>query len=122
MKRADPQARWDAVERWLAAAERDREAAVVCLASDPDLHGIAAFHCQQAAEKLLKGFLVLAGKRFRKTHSLAQLGAAAQANFPDIAEFVAVMTNWGDCVIAYRYPSEEPPTRSSRPKTSYGAP
>jgi HEPN domain/Nucleotidyltransferase domain len=68
---------------------------------------IAAFHCQQAAEKLLKGFHVLAGKRFGKTHSLAQLGQAAQASFPDVAELVATVQGWSGWVAEFRYPTSD---------------
>jgi uncharacterized protein len=105
MKAADPRARWDAVEDWLAVAEEDRRVAAGCMAMDPPLRGVAAFHCQQAVEKLLKGFLVLAGKRSRKTHSLAQLGAAAGASFPDIAELVTVAKDWSGWAVDYRYAS-----------------
>jgi HEPN domain-containing protein len=62
-------------------------------------------HRQQAIDKLLKGFLVLAGKRFRKTHSLAQLGAAAQQSFPDLENLVTAARNWSDWAFEYRYPS-----------------
>ena len=82
MKSSDPHARWEAVEDRLAVAREGRRVAAVCLATDPTLRGVAAFHCQQAVEKLLKGFLMLAGKRSPKTHSLEQLGAMAQASFP----------------------------------------
>src|SRR5438105_5048468 len=60
MKAADPHARWRVVERWLRVAANDRQTVMVCLAADPPLLASAAFHCQQAAEKLLKGFHVLA--------------------------------------------------------------
>jgi HEPN domain-containing protein/predicted nucleotidyltransferase len=113
MKAADPRARWEAVERWLAKAEDDRKAAAVCLASGPTLHGVAAFHCQQAVEKLLKGFLVLAGKRSRKTHSLAQLGTMAEPSFPEIADLVAAAANWSRWAFDFRYPSENPPAEPS---------
>jgi uncharacterized protein len=109
MKRADSHARWEAVERWLAVAQDDRRVAAACMIMEPPSYASAAFHCQQAVEKLLKGFLVLAGKRSRKTHSLAQLGGAAQASFPDIAELVAAARTWSDWVVAYRYPSVERP-------------
>jgi uncharacterized protein len=89
MRKVDPKARWSAVERWLRVAERDRRTVIACMAQDPPLRDSAAFHCQQAIEKLLKGFLTLAGKRGGKTHSLEQLGAAAAASFPDLAELVA---------------------------------
>jgi uncharacterized protein len=111
MKAPDPKARWDAVERWLAVAANDRQAVAVCMAADPPLRGIAAFHCQQAVEKLLKGFLTLAGKRSRKTHSLSQLGAVATASFPEIADLVSAVEKWSSWVAEFRYPSGETQTK-----------
>jgi HEPN domain-containing protein len=106
MKPPDPQARWEAVDDWLAIAEMDRRGVELLLAANPPALGIAAFHCQQAVEKLLKGFLTLAGKRSRKTHSLAQLGAAAGASFPEIAELVVPAKGWGSWAVDFRYPSQ----------------
>ena len=111
MRPVDPRVRWEAVERWLAVAELDRNTAATCIATGGALYGSAAFHCQQAIEKLLKGFLVLAGKRFRKTHSLAQLGAAAQQSFPDLEDLVKAARNWSDWVFEYRYPSASGPAK-----------
>jgi len=105
MKSSDPHARWEAVENRLAVAHEDRRVAAVCLATDPPLRSVAAFHCQQAVEKLLKGFLTLAGKRSRKTHSLEQLGAMAQAGFPEITDLVAVAKDWSGWAVDYRYPA-----------------
>jgi hypothetical protein len=79
---------------------------LACIAADPPLHDTAAFHCQQALEKLLKGFLTLAGKRGGKTHSLEQLGRLAQASFPDVAGLVAAASGWSDWVRVFRYPEE----------------
>jgi uncharacterized protein len=107
MKAPDPHTRWQAVERWLRVAELDRRGVELCMTADLPLRGIAAFHCQQAVEKLLKGFLTLAGKRSRKTHSLTQLGALAQASFPELAELVAAVEGWSRWVAAYRYPSRD---------------
>src|SRR5437667_3278902 len=104
MKSPDRQSRWNAVERWLRVAERDRQAVLACMATDPPLRDTAAFHCQQAIEKLLKGFLTLAGKRGGKTHSLEQLGTLAQASFPNIADLAAAARNWSEWATEYRYP------------------
>jgi uncharacterized protein len=106
MKQVEPRVRWRAVERWLAVAEQDRAAVAACLAAATPLYGIAAFHCQQAVEKLLKGFLTLAGKRSRKTHSLADLGGMAVPDFSDIADLVEQAENWGSWAFDFRYPSE----------------
>jgi HEPN domain-containing protein/predicted nucleotidyltransferase len=109
IKAVDPRARREAVERWLKKAEDDRRVAVGCMAMVPPVPGSAAFHCQQAVEKLLKGFLVLAGRRSRKTHSLSELGTLAQPNFPEIVDLVAAAGNWRRWAFDYRYPSEDPP-------------
>jgi hypothetical protein len=45
MRAADPSARWEAVERWLAKAQADHRAAVLYLSCGPALHRVAAFHC-----------------------------------------------------------------------------
>jgi uncharacterized protein len=109
MRRVDPLTRRNAVERWLRVAERDGKTVMACMAANPPLRDSAAFHCQQAIEKLLKGFLTLAGKRGGKTHSLEQLGAAAAASFPDITGLVARAKDWTDWATAYRYPDENAP-------------
>jgi uncharacterized protein len=109
MRAVDPHTRWKVVERWLRVAERDRETVLACMAGDPPLYDSAAFHCQQAVEKLLKGFLTLAGRRGGKTHSLEQLGRLAHASFPDIAELVAKARGWSMWAWVYRYPEEDAP-------------
>lgn len=93
-----------AVQEWLEVADVDRNTATACLAV-ASLHPSVAFHCQQALEKLLKGFLTLAGKRSRKTHSLKELGAIAEASFPEIADLVAPAKDWSGWAVDYHYPS-----------------
>jgi HEPN domain-containing protein len=104
VKTIDPRARWEAVEDWRGRAEADRRAAELCITAGQPLPGVAAFHCQQAVEKLLKGFLTLAGKRGGKTHSLRRLGALAAASLPEIAELVAAAEGWSDWAFEFRYP------------------
>lgn len=96
--------RWEEVEAWLAAAWLDRQAAAACLAADPPLATPAAFHCQQATEKLLKGFLIDAGQPFRKTHDLAELIDAASWLYPEIVELAAGMEDWTVWAVMARYP------------------
>jgi HEPN domain-containing protein len=106
VKRADPRARWEVVGGWLDAADADRKAAEMCIPAGPSLAGVVAFHCQQAAEKLLKGFLTLAGKRVGKTHSLTWLGTMAAASFPELADLVAAANAWSKWAFEFRYPGE----------------
>lgn len=62
---------------WLDKAENDLRNVEIILASqaEPLPLDTACFHCQQAAEKFIKAFLVLHGKSFPFTHNLADLVA-----------------------------------------------
>jgi hypothetical protein len=63
----------DLALRLLAKAAQD-EVAISKLIDDPTVPDeIVGFHCQQAAEKLLKAALAEAGVDIRKTHDLAYL-------------------------------------------------
>ncbi len=62
------------VRAWLIKASRDLRSAELALQAEAELYGDVVFHCQQAAEKSLKAFLVWHDTRFRKTHSLEEIG------------------------------------------------
>jgi HEPN domain-containing protein len=95
------------VAGWLAIAREDLRVGRACLSLDPPARGVAAYHCQQAAEKLIKGLLVAASAPFRKTHDLDELADLAVSNYPEcqsLLEAIRPLTVWG---IAYRYPGTE---------------
>ena len=78
----DGRARRDEARRWLAVADEDLGAAEALLAVEPPRPKSAAYHCQQAIEKLVKGLLVLAGVTFRKTPRPARADAPGGASLP----------------------------------------
>jgi len=104
MSNPDPADIRNAVLGWVRVARSDLQVARACLGLEPPPVGVAAYHCQQAGEKLLKGFLVLAGVNFRKSHEMAALAAAVLAQFPQLASLTAPMAAWTDWGVAYRYP------------------
>jgi len=55
---------------WFAKAQNDLLAADNNLAAEKVPFDAVCFHCQQAAEKLLKGFLVAHGREYPITHNL----------------------------------------------------
>lgn len=63
-----------AVRGWLSKAADDLRGARIDLDADPPFIEDALFHCQQAAEKSLKGFLTAHDTLFKKTHDLDELG------------------------------------------------
>jgi uncharacterized protein len=110
----DPADLRDSVLEWLRIARADIHVARACLGMVPPEPGVAADHCQQAAEKVLKGFLVIAGVDFGKTHDLEDLGGLVVEAHPALEPLVASvrgLTNWG---IDYRYPG----TPQRRPEPS----
>lgn len=65
MRTAD-QVRWDFVQEWLRKAESDIAAARILVAEKLDDYQVAAFHAQQAVEKLIKAYLVRHQVEFAK--------------------------------------------------------
>jgi HEPN domain-containing protein len=65
-----------AVRGWLSRTANDLRGAHIDLDAEPPLIEDALFHCQQAAEKTLKGYLTSHDKPFKKTHDLDELSRA----------------------------------------------
>ena len=61
-------------KRWFFKAQKDLRVAELLLAATPPDPENALFHCQQAVEKALKGFLAWHEQPFRKVHNLGELG------------------------------------------------
>jgi HEPN domain-containing protein len=95
--------RWAEAGRWFDRAEKDLRAARLMLAAEPDLVENAAFHLQQAAEKLLKGLLVAKAERFRKVHRLGELAGRAAELFPSLAPDLEGLDPFTSWVVAGRY-------------------
>jgi HEPN domain-containing protein len=62
----------DVARGWLRKAESDLGNARLCLAAGESLD-TACFHCQQAAEKSLKAYLIAKGQPFPFVHDLDKL-------------------------------------------------
>lgn len=55
---------------WFEKAEQDLEMAYRAMSAGIPLPAMACYHCQQCAEKYLKGFLVSRSVEFRPVHDL----------------------------------------------------
>jgi HEPN domain-containing protein len=100
----DADAQWKEAARWLARADEDAVVAELAPARDPPLINPAAFHCQQAAEKMLKALLVAAGAVPPRSHDMEVLIEAASVRYPALGkerEAFARLTEW---LTASRYP------------------
>lgn len=99
------ESRWAEARRWFAIASEDLRVARASLGLEEPALGAAAYHSQQAAEKLIKGLLVAGARPFRKTHDLDELAEAATALYPALRPHLDAcrpFTRWG---LALRYPA-----------------
>jgi HEPN domain-containing protein len=92
------------VREWLHKAAEDVRAAEVSCAAQPPLSDAAAFHCQQAAEKAIKGFLTLHAHVFQKTHSIEKIGALALAIDPTLRGAIDRASPLTEYAWKFRYP------------------
>ena len=67
------EAKLELVRDWLTRASHDLGAARALSSLEHPLLDVAIYHCQQAAEKTVKGWLQLQDDRFAKTHDVADL-------------------------------------------------
>ncbi len=100
------EARRGLVQGWLIKAQRDLATARK-LADDPDpLLDTAIYHCQQAAEKAVKGFLAFHDQTVVKTHDVRFLINQARVIEPGFEDWLDAAECVTPYATAYRYPDE----------------
>lgn len=93
-------------KEWQRLAEMDLMSAEYLLKMRPVPIEIICYHCQQSAEKYLKGYLVLQGMNPPKIHDLNQLQKLCSNisdSFADIADQCSDLTAYG---VQPRYPMQ----------------
>lgn len=90
---------------WFEYAENDFEAVAILSAQLKPKFEIVCYHCQQCAEKMLKGYIASQNGRLLKTHDLVvlcQTSATYDAEFDTILEQCSDLTIYASEV---RYPN-----------------
>ncbi|MBF0305119.1 MAG: HEPN domain-containing protein [Alphaproteobacteria bacterium] len=102
----DPQTcrQWAEAGQWFAKADEDICVAEMALEREPPLIDPAAFHCQQAAEKIIKGLLVAAAVKVPRLHDLEALAALAVPLYPDLAPIMDDVAPASAWIARTRYP------------------
>lgn len=107
-------AKRDLVRAWLIKARNDLDTARQ-ISGLPDGHLDAAiYHCQQAAEKAVKGFLAFHDVELARTHDLRrliQMTSSVDAAFSGWMDAAITLTPYAT---AYRYPGESGTLEPSR--------
>lgn len=98
----DSRVQWAEAVLWIERASVDIASArglLVLGLSDP-----AAFHAQQAIEKVLKGMLVAAAQDIRRTHDIDTLATLARDHFPDLVLNPFPLNSVTQWYVTTRYP------------------
>ena len=93
-------------QQWLFKALSDLESARHLASGQIPHLDTAIYHCQQCAEKAVKGFLVFRGHEPEWTHDVAHLIEIAATYEPDLATLLAYGAELAPYATAFRYPSE----------------
>jgi HEPN domain-containing protein len=108
------EAKRELVRAWLIKAQNDLDTAPQ-ISAVPEGHLDAAiYHCQQAAEKAVKGFLAFRDHRLERSHDielLVEIAARYEVGFDKWGEAATILTPYAT---AYRYPGESTVLEPSR--------
>ena len=94
----------ETAKEWFEIAERDLASAEFLQEMRPIPVEIICYHCQQSAEKYLKGVLALAGEEITRTHDLLLLNkkcCAYDNDFEKIENDCLALIDYG---VKLRYP------------------
>ena len=92
---------------WYDKAKKDMRGAEILFESEAD-NSLVAFHCQQAIEKMLKGYILMRTKELLEGHSLIFLIRRAARFDEDIIKFKKDCAFVNQFYIETRYPADIP--------------
>lgn len=93
-----------ASKEWLDFADMDYQSAKFLMQMRPIPLEIICYHCEQAAEKMLKGFLVYHNVDVPKTHDLVQLSELCSGISPEFDEISEICLDLSPYAVQVRYP------------------
>src|SRR5437867_2419145 len=94
----------DLARGWMAKAGSDLATARLLIRGEKKYLDTGSYHCQQAAEKALKGWLTAQEIVFPKTHSLEEILALCIPSNPDFAHFRGHCEQLTPLFHEFRYP------------------
>lgn len=94
----------DIANEWFAFADNDLKTAKFLLNMHPLPLEIICYHCQQSAEKYLKGYIAFKGGKLIKTHDLTLLNRMCieyDIDFQEVEDDAIELVDYG---VQVRYP------------------
>lgn len=106
---------------WVRKAEKDYALAVLASHSAVPVHDGVCFHCQQCAEKYLKGLMVELGHPVPKTHTLVLLLATLVTQHPELRTFRRGLIFLTPFAVETRYPGDNASKRQASAALKWAA-
>lgn len=104
---------------WLAKAHSDLATARLLINGEEKYLDTGSYHCQQAAEKALKGWLTACEILFPKTHSLEDLLALCVPGDPAFAHFRHHAEELTPLAQEFRYPGDAAEPDAAQAERAY---
>src|SRR5438105_364203 len=92
------------VRGWLIKADHDLATAQLIAAAPTSYLDVAIYHCQQAAEKAMKGYLLYQGQPLQRTHDIGVLTLSARSIESRFAASISDADLLTPYATAFRYP------------------
>ncbi|MEI6141870.1 MAG: HEPN domain-containing protein [Mariniphaga sp.] len=94
------------MESWIIKGDHDLGTAKVTYLFIPEYLDTVTFHCQQAVEKYLKGYLIFLSIQFRFTHDLIYLLDLISQSDIDFQDYYDSVSELQGYAVEVRYPNE----------------
>ena len=94
------------INSWMNKANKDLLSVQHELSFPDAVTETVCFHCQQAVEKYLKGYLISLGISFAKTHEIGELITKCENKDSEISVFKEEADKLTDYAIEIRYPDD----------------
>ncbi len=95
------------IRAWLIRARNDLAVAEFTAEHRNDLLDTAVYHCQQAAEKSVKAFLINAEMELVKTHDVSRLVSLAAGSHVGFTSYCADANFLAPLATEFRYPMDD---------------
>ena len=96
------------VQQWFKKANNDlRNAEILLNCGENEIpYDTLCFHCQQASEKYIKGYLIYKKIDFPKTHNLADLISICTQTDTSFSKYITEMEKLTPYAVEIRYPDD----------------
>jgi len=109
----------DLIAEWVRKAEGDYLTASRELSFTDPVTDTICFHCQQAAEKYLKAYLIYLDIDFPYTHEIGDLVALLIPHDPEIGHFTETADALTDYAVDIRYPDDSAAPTIEEARTAF---